>query len=279
MSDTFSETFDNPTLDPLVQGTMWDLSAFAHELGHNFDSDHTQCYNPPVDECYSCRNSKKKSCPGSTIQNQGAATLMSYCHLCGGTDHPSVAPGSRVGYNNVAYTFGGYFDDTTDAWSPDGHVASLGFSVDAERVPQKMYDHVKTRGSCVAFLGCNIDTDCDDDGIYCNGDETCNSGVCGSSGNPCVAGTCNEYTDTCDICSSDVDCDDVTYCNGDETCNSGVCVSGVNPCDGIPGTVCKESPPSCVQLNCPGSGDSCKKTPCCPGFTCYVGTKGGPKCF
>jgi hypothetical protein len=127
---SMSGDFDN------VQETMKDFLAFAHELGHNFGSDHTQNYSPPVDECWSGQTDEQLTCPDSTIQNQGAATLMSYCHLCDVSD-------------NLAYTFGGYYDNSTAAWEPDGHIDSLGFSVGAERVPQQMYEHVQSRGTCV----------------------------------------------------------------------------------------------------------------------------------
>jgi len=56
--------------------------------------------------------------------------------------------------------------------------------------------------------GCESDTDCPDDGLFCNGAEFCNtSGVtaaCASSGNPCTGDTptCVETTDTCEAVSN-----------------------------------------------------------------------------
>lgn len=60
----------------------------AHEIGHNFGSPHTHCYNPPLDNCYNATNcySGTKTCPAATtingVQNV-RGTLMSYCHLGG----------------------------------------------------------------------------------------------------------------------------------------------------------------------------------------------------
>ncbi len=72
----------------------------AHELGHNFGSPHTHCYDTPVDQCFNgepgCYNGSV-SCP-SGGNNRG--TIMSYCHFggsngagCGNSNdnfHPTV---------------------------------------------------------------------------------------------------------------------------------------------------------------------------------------------
>lgn len=73
--------------------------------------------------------------------------------------------------------------------------------------------------------GCSSNAECDD-GLFCTGTETCVSGSCQSSGNPCPGGTtCNESTNTCDSgtcggnkapCSSNADC-----CSGN--CRNGSC--------------------------------------------------------
>jgi hypothetical protein len=118
------------------------MLAFTHEIGHNFGSDHTQCYSPPVDECFICNSdpSVLGTCPPLAIENQRAATIMSYCHNCGAET-----------FNNVAYTFGGHYDDLTSTWVPNAHIASLGFSFQSERVPEVMHDFVSNVGTCVDF--------------------------------------------------------------------------------------------------------------------------------
>ncbi len=53
----------------------WDFVVVAHELGHNFGSQHTHSFCPPLDRCSS-------NCQSTTACTRG--TIMSYCHVCGG---------------------------------------------------------------------------------------------------------------------------------------------------------------------------------------------------
>jgi hypothetical protein len=68
-----------------------DAKLVGHEIGHNFGSPHTHCYDPPIDQCYGYEGGcyqGSTSCPG------GPGSLMSYCHIagCGSTldFHPTV---------------------------------------------------------------------------------------------------------------------------------------------------------------------------------------------
>jgi hypothetical protein len=80
---------------------VWDSYAFAHELGHNFGSPHSHCYNnyggssEPIDKCYGGEGgcyAGATSLPGPS--KQGTGTIMSYCHMLSGN------------YQNVSMTFG-----------------------------------------------------------------------------------------------------------------------------------------------------------------------------
>jgi hypothetical protein len=116
---------------------------------------------------------------------------------------------------------------------------------------------------CDPVGGCTVDKDCDD-GIYCNGIETCNAyakatgtnppvtGVCQSGipvdcndGVDCTVDSCNEDTGSCVNSADDAYCpDDGKFCNGTEFCDAEQgCISTGNPC--AAGTVCNEEKDSC----------------------------------
>jgi len=80
-------------------------------------------------------------CPRNTVVND-SATLMSYCHMCGG-------------FGTVEYTFGGEYDGSGSMsdlsnWKRSGKIVGS-TSVNPQRVPHKMFQHVSSRGACVAL--------------------------------------------------------------------------------------------------------------------------------
>ena len=84
--------------------------------------------------------------------------------------------------------------------------------------------------------GCSVNADCDD-GLFCNGAETCNAGTCQAGTAPscddgisCTADSCNESTDSCDNVTNDSLCDNGLWCDGAETCSASLgCQSGTAP--------------------------------------------------
>lgn len=106
--------------DPNDDPQQWSFTVVAHEIGHNFGSDHTHCYQPAIDECYNgeagfgCWGGAE-SLPGLADQQPG--TIMSYCHLLPG------------GLNNLSVTLG------------RGHA----FGNQPDRVPDTMRQHVLAR--------------------------------------------------------------------------------------------------------------------------------------
>jgi hypothetical protein len=97
-----------------------DAKLVGHEIGHNFGSPHTHCYNPRIDYCWNaCGYTGATSCPG------GPGTVMSYCHLigCGSTldFHPTVI--GNILSNHVAPATGVCIFDS----APAGEIFSDGF--------------------------------------------------------------------------------------------------------------------------------------------------------
>ena len=127
---------------------VWDVEAVAHEIGHNFNSPHSHCYNgiggnaSPIDQCYSGESgcySGATSLPGPA--GQGSGTIMSYCHLLG------------PGMSNVKMTFGN----------------NQTYGVQPTREAARMSSHVTSvaagNPSCLALVGSG-------NGIFSDGFET-----------------------------------------------------------------------------------------------------------
>lgn len=117
--------------------------------------------------------------------------------------------------------------------------------------------------------GCINNAECDD-GLFCNGPETCTPyGDCISDGNPCLIddgifcngtekGLCDEANDLCE--HENVPCqDDGLYCNGNETCDETTdsCVNQNIPC-GDDGIFCNGVEACNEDVDaCDHSGDPC----------------------
>jgi serine protease len=114
---------------------------------------------------------------------------------------------------------------------------------------------------------CTSDEECDDE-LYCNGVETCVSGIC-KSGTPvdcsalsdqCNDGVCDEATKSC-VAQPKADgtpCDDGQFCTVNDICKAGVCSGSARNCDdGNPCTTdsCDETLDSCLN-NWPACGIS-----------------------
>jgi hypothetical protein len=105
---------------------------------------------------------------------------------------------------------------------------------------------------------CTIDADCDN-GLYCDGAEVCNAGVCEAGTAPvCDDGlfcngdeVCNESTDSCDPGTAPA-CDDGLFCNGTETCNE-----GTDSCDAGTSVVCDDGTFCNGAEFCDEGADSC----------------------
>ncbi len=117
-----------------------------------------------------------------------------------------------------------------------------------------------------------------DDGIYCNGDDQCDSSeICVNVGPnvlcndlvSCTDDSCNEATDGCDYITNNSLCNNGQYCDGVETCISSGCQAG------IPVDCMNTDSFSCTDDSCDEVADSCNihianDTLCNPGEICDI---------
>ncbi|MFQ5495644.1 MAG: S8 family serine peptidase, partial [Phycisphaerae bacterium] len=108
--------------------------------------------------------------------------------------------------------------------------------------------------------GCTTNAQCDD-GVFCNGAETCNAGTCQAGTAPtcddgigCTDDSCNTGTDSCDNIANNANCDDGLACNGAETCDS------VNDCQAGTTVNCDDGV-ACTTDTCNEPGGTCSNTP------------------
>jgi len=143
-----------------------------------------------------------------------------------------------------------------------------------------------------------------DDGVFCNGADLCQNGVCAHAGDPCASGTacdntCNEAAKDClsppgaaclddgNVCTDDVcdgrgncahtnntaPCDDGRFCDGADVCKDGACTHAGDPCAGGPdcNRVCNESTKDChdaAGVGCTDDGNVCTDDACDGNGTC-----------
>eukprot|EP00899_Mesostigma_viride_P008313 jgi/Mesvir1/17483/Mv25040-RA.5 len=111
------------------------------------------------------------------------------------------------------------------------------------------------------------------DGLFCNGEETCDAAKGCVAGTPvdcgdgvaCTTDSCDEDQNTCVHVANDAPCSDGLFCNGEETCDAAKgCVAGTPPdCgDGVACTTdsCDEDQNTCVHV--------AKDAPCSDGLFC-----------
>jgi len=173
---------------------------------------------------------------GAPCVDDGNQCTDNVCNGDGTCTHPPAEAGSPCG--------NGSDDSCTDPDSCDGSGACLennevaGTSCDDD-------GEVCTDDVCDESGACEhvANTDPCDDGLFCNGADTCSGGTCSAhAGSECAGAdgdgncveSCNEETDTCDAPDPDGSaCADGIVCNGTETCSAGVCGnSSGNPCAG-----------------------------------------------
>lgn len=221
---------------------VWDVVATTHELGHNFGSPHTHCYNPPVDECYGGEadcyagpTSLPSGCPGG---GQSCATIMGYCHLLSGGlgnvsltygaghpygDAPERVPDEMIARLAVEYLSapgclaptGGMFElGVTTNGTGNGTVTSSPAGIDCGSKCATYFDAdtvvtlTATPGTFSQFTGWSGDPDCSDGVVTLSAAASCTAtfdGSCGAGNEDCDDGNpC-----TIDSCPGDDHCENV----------------------------------------------------------------------
>ncbi len=125
------------------------------------------------------------------------------------------------------------------------------------------------------------------DGLFCNGADTCSAGACAvHAGDPCSGTQCNTCNESADNCFTPVGtgCNDGLACNVGETCNgAGACAGGAAPdCSGFSDFcndgVCSEpggcrAQPKSPAPTCASDGNVCTQDVCTvaagPAAQCY----------
>src|SRR4029077_11561043 len=125
------------------------------------------------------------------------------------------------------------------------------------------------------------------DGNVCNGQETCENGLCLAGkplvcddGNPCTVDTCGPTTGCAHVPAADgAPCDDGIFCDGTESCRGGTCTSNGKPAcdDGRSGTldICDESRKRCTHQDngcaCTTDADCTTTDACTTNARCDAG--------
>lgn len=126
-------------------------------------------------------------------------------------------------------------------------------------------------GTATFNIACAVSAECDD-GLFCNGTETCVAGICQSGtppavddGVPCTIDACDETNDVVVHTPSDALCDNGVFCDGVETCHATLgCQSG-------PPADCTALDGQCVVGTCNAVTDLCEAVPANEGGACDDG--------
>lgn len=146
------------------------------------------------------------------------------------------------------------------SWSLDSATATTRCGDGIKAATEACDDGNLVDGDCCS-ANCTLEVDgstCSD-GLFCTASDTCSSGVCRGTGNPCTTGpecrnTCSEASGSC-VSPADSACAaDPLACTTDQCDGAGSCVHNA----GNAGTVCRAAAGICdVAETCSGSSTAC----------------------
>jgi cysteine-rich repeat protein len=166
------------SFDVMNPNATWDLIVLTHELGHNFGSEHTHCYTPPLDDCH---NEEPGCYAGPESLPPGGGTIMSYCHQLPG------------GLSNVNLTFGATVSGVLRTGAESGICIGPPCGDGLLDPGEECDDNNNVDGDCCSSA-CLAEPDgnaCDDDEV-CTGGDQCAAGAC--AGVPAPAPVCKTPT-------------------------------------------------------------------------------------
>ncbi len=197
---------------------------------------------------------KTSGCPGPDPECDTSTASVS-CNLFTGNDNgvsAKVEDGSLVVAEMNSFVgntegvdggsvFGGSVDAADNWWgAADGPSGAGSGSGDAVTANVTFSPFATAPPPCVS---CTQNSDCDD-GLICNGAETCNTGTgmcvagtsldCSSADDQCNAGLCTEPAGACvpDPLPDGTACSTGVTCSVQDTCSSGTCVANSPDSDG-----------------------------------------------
>ncbi|MFN2376641.1 MAG: hypothetical protein ABR538_08895, partial [Candidatus Binatia bacterium] len=219
-------------------------------------------------------NGSSKSCPGDALvaNNTGCSNDGNVCtnDICNGSSPLCQHPANSVACNDGLFCNGA---DTCGGGTCSVHAGDPCTGPDGDGNCAESCNEATDACSAADSNGspCN-------DGLFCNGADTCSGGTCSvHAGDPCsgpdgdgnCAESCNEAGDTCSAADSNGSpCNDGLFCTATDTCSGGSCLGSGDPCPGADGDgdcteTCSEAADACTAADPNAS-------PCDDGLFCTV---------
>lgn len=175
----------------------------AHEFGHNWGAGHCSCVNHTMNPIIFCANQFHADLTvPDLIAFRDTRTCLSANQGCAGDaecDDGLTCNGSEV-----------CVDGQCLAGSPSSCDDGISCTLDVCSESEASCTHVGRDELC-------------DNGIYCDGEETCGAEGCQSTP-PCSGQHCHEGLESCVACLEDQHCDDGVPCTRDSCSSTGTCV-------------------------------------------------------
>jgi YVTN family beta-propeller protein/cysteine-rich repeat protein len=280
----------------LVAGDCCSPTCLYEASGDPCADDGSACTRDECDGAGLCTHPNEPA--GTACPSDGNVCTDDVCDGAGACTHPPNAASCDDGlFCNGADTCSGgaCTDHRGDPCAGGGECAdacneAADDCIAAAATPCTSDGNVCTDDVCDGAGACihPVNTAPCDDGLFCNGADTCSGGACTDhAGDPCAGGgacadACNEAADSC-FEPDGTPCSDGLYCNGADTCAGGACADhGGDPCPGPDGDgncaeSCDEALDSCTAPDPDGAtcndGLFCTVSDACQGGACG----GGPR--